>query len=123
MWNGTRWINARLENALHVQDLSKNLFSLTAATQRGMEVEIYGKGCVVKTNGRVVATGSRRGMLLTLNVEANTNDECHSVEREAAELWHRRLGHASYATTNKLIKGGCSSGLHLMSSRGSVGSA
>ena len=47
IWNGIAWINARLEDALPVQDLSKNLFSLTAAS-RGMTVEISGDGYVVK---------------------------------------------------------------------------
>ena len=47
VWNGILWINARLENTLHVQDLNKNLFSLTAATARGMTVEINSDGCTV----------------------------------------------------------------------------
>ena len=81
VWNGTSWINARLENALHVQDLSKNLFSLTAATSRGMTVEISGDGCIVKKRGRIVAMGSRGGNLITLSVESNA--ECHVAEYEA----------------------------------------
>lgn len=103
VWNGTGWTNARLENALHVQDLTKNLFSLTAAAARGMKVEISHNGCVVSRDGRTVATGSRRGMLMMLDVEPNA--ECLTVQNEA-ELWHRRLGHVSYSTVNKLIKGG-----------------
>ena len=42
-----------------------------------------------------------------LNVEADA--ECHSAENEA-ELWHRRLGHVSYTTVNKLITDGCITG-------------
>lgn len=98
------WMNARLENALHVEDLSKNL---TAATARGMTIEIADDGCVVKKDGRPVATGSRRGMLLLLNVGEKT--ECHVAESEA-ELWHHRLGHVSYTTVNKLIREGCIKG-------------
>lgn len=103
IWNDTKWMNARLENALHVRDLSKNLFSLTAATARGMTVEIAEDECVVKKSGHTVATGSRRGRLLVLNVEQNA--ECHVVESEA-ELWHRRLGHVSYSNVNQMIKEG-----------------
>ena len=103
VWNGTSWINARLENALHVQDLSKNLFSLTAATSRGMTVEISGDGCIVKKRGRIVAMGSRSGNLITLSVESTA--ECHVAEHEA-DLWHRRFGHVSYSTVNKMIKDG-----------------
>lgn len=103
VWNGTSWINARLENALHVQDLSKNLFSLTAATSRGMTVEISGDECIVKKRGRIVAMGSRSGNLIKLTVESTA--ECHVVEHEA-DLWHRRFGHVSYSTVNKMIKEG-----------------
>uniref|UniRef100_A0AAV1THA0 Uncharacterized protein n=1 Tax=Peronospora matthiolae TaxID=2874970 RepID=A0AAV1THA0_9STRA len=48
VWNGTSWMNARLENALHVQYLSKNLSSLTAAKARGMTIEIAGNECIVR---------------------------------------------------------------------------
>ena len=51
VWNGTLWINAWLENTLHVKDLNKNLFSLTAATARGMTVEINSDGCTVSKRG------------------------------------------------------------------------
>uniref|UniRef100_A0AAV1T735 GAG-pre-integrase domain-containing protein n=1 Tax=Peronospora matthiolae TaxID=2874970 RepID=A0AAV1T735_9STRA len=104
VWNGTFSTCARLENTLHVQDLNKNLFSLTAATARGMKIEINSAGCIVFKSGQIVATGVRRGILLTLIVEEVP--QCHVLENEA-ELWHRRLGHISYSTINKLIKDGC----------------
>uniref|UniRef100_A0AAV1V3K5 Integrase catalytic domain-containing protein n=1 Tax=Peronospora matthiolae TaxID=2874970 RepID=A0AAV1V3K5_9STRA len=107
VWNGTLWINDRLENTLHVQDINKNLFSLTAATARGMTVEITSDGCTVLKSGRIVASGKRCGMLINLNVEESP--QCHMVEGEA-ELWHRRLGHVSYSTVNKLIQDGCIKG-------------
>ena len=90
VWNGITWINARLENALHMQDLSKNLFPLTAATSRRMTVEISSDGCVVRKSGRIVAMGSRQSKLITMTVNATA--ECHVVEKED-EVWHRRLGH------------------------------
>ena len=55
-WTGHAWIDDRLENTLHVQDLSKNLFPLTAAVARGMTVEITRNECVVKRGGTPVAT-------------------------------------------------------------------
>ena len=103
VWTGHAWIDARLENTLHVEDLSKNLFSLTAASARGMTVEITRNECVVKQGGTPVATGRKQGFLMYLNVEAGA--ECHVAEHES-ELWHRRLGHASYGTINDMIKDG-----------------
>uniref|UniRef100_A0AAV1UES9 Polyprotein n=1 Tax=Peronospora matthiolae TaxID=2874970 RepID=A0AAV1UES9_9STRA len=76
VWTGNAWVDARLKNTPHVQDSSKNLFSLTAAAARGMTVEITRNECV-----------------------------CHIAEDET-ELWHRRLGHVSYGTLNAMINEG-----------------
>uniref|UniRef100_A0AAV1TIP8 Polyprotein n=1 Tax=Peronospora matthiolae TaxID=2874970 RepID=A0AAV1TIP8_9STRA len=103
VWTGHAWIDARLENTLHVQDLSKNLFSLTAAAARGMTVEITRNECVVKRGGTPVATGRKQGFLLYLNADCGT--ECHMAEDDT-ELWHRRLGHVSYGTLNAMVKDG-----------------
>ena len=89
VWTGRRWIDARLENTLHVQDLTKNLFSLTVAASREMKVEITQNECVIKRHGVPVATGTKKGSLLYLN--AKTEDECH-VAKVDTEVWHRRLG-------------------------------
>uniref|UniRef100_A0AAV1U159 Integrase catalytic domain-containing protein n=1 Tax=Peronospora matthiolae TaxID=2874970 RepID=A0AAV1U159_9STRA len=96
-------IDASLENTLHVQDLSKNLFSLTAAAAHGMTMEITRNACVVKRGGKPVATGRKKGFLLYLNADYGT--ECHMAEDDA-ELWHRRLGHVSYGTLNAMVKDG-----------------
>uniref|UniRef100_A0AAV1U342 Polyprotein n=1 Tax=Peronospora matthiolae TaxID=2874970 RepID=A0AAV1U342_9STRA len=103
VWTGHAWIDARLENTLHVQDSSKNLFSLTAAAARGMTVEITRNECVVKRGGKPVATGRKQGFLLYLNADYGT--ECHMAEDDT-ELWHRRLGHVSYGTLNAMVKDG-----------------
>ena len=57
-----------------------------------MKIDIFEDGCFVKKSGRIVATGSRRGMLLQLNMKAA--DELHMVEQEA-QRWYRRLGYVS----------------------------
>uniref|UniRef100_A0AAV1UGU1 Retrovirus-related Pol polyprotein from transposon TNT 1-94-like beta-barrel domain-containing protein n=1 Tax=Peronospora matthiolae TaxID=2874970 RepID=A0AAV1UGU1_9STRA len=64
VWTGHAWIDARLENTLHVQDLTKNLFSLTATAARGMTVEITRNECVVKRDGTPVATKRKQGFLM-----------------------------------------------------------
>ena len=68
-----------------------------------MTVEISRKWCSIKKSGRIVVTGSRRGMLIKLDVEES--EECEVAGREA-ELCHRRLGHVSYSTVNKMVKDG-----------------
>uniref|UniRef100_H3H7C1 CCHC-type domain-containing protein n=1 Tax=Phytophthora ramorum TaxID=164328 RepID=H3H7C1_PHYRM len=103
VWSGRSWINARLENALHVQDLSKNLFSLTAATAHGVTVIMTQDKCVIKRGDVSVATGRKIGKLMYLNTDAG--EECHIVEEDVG-LWHRHLGHASFQTLNDMIKDG-----------------
>ena len=36
VWTGRRWIDVRLEDKVHVQHLTKNLYSLTAVASRKM---------------------------------------------------------------------------------------
>ena len=110
VWTGRGWNNVRLENTLYVQDLTKNLFLLTTAASRKMKVENTQTECVFKRNGVPVATGTKKGSLLCLNVK--TEEECHVAE-EDIELWHRRLGHASYGVVNAMVKDGRLSGVKM----------
>ncbi|KAG6617006.1 Retrovirus-related Pol polyprotein from transposon TNT 1-94 [Phytophthora cinnamomi] len=107
VWTGSSWINARLENTLHVEDLNTNLFSLTAATARGMTVTMDSERCVVKRGSQVVATGRKQGKLMYLNTDGG--EECHVAENDVG-LWHRRLGHVSFSTLNSMVKDGKLSG-------------
>ena len=95
------WIDAHLENAFYVPDLSKNLNSFTAAASRGMTVEIIHYECVVKRGSILVAPGRNQDFLIHLNVEVDA--ECHVAECET-EQRHHRLCHASYDTVNAMIR-------------------
>uniref|UniRef100_H3H4M4 GAG-pre-integrase domain-containing protein n=1 Tax=Phytophthora ramorum TaxID=164328 RepID=H3H4M4_PHYRM len=68
-----------------------------------MTVTMDSEQCVVKRGGQVVATGRKQGKLMFLNIEGG--DECHAAE-DNMDLWHRRLGHASFGTLNSMIKDG-----------------
>ena len=73
-------------------------------------MEITQNECVIKRHGVPVATGTKKGSLLYLN--ANTEDECH-VAKVDAEVWHRRLGHASYSMVNAMVKEGRLAGMKI----------
>ena len=103
-------LNAHLENTLYVPDLSKDLFSLTAAVSRGMNAEITRNECVKKRGGTPVATRMKHGFLMHLNVEVDA--ECHVAEYET-EVWHRRLVHASYGTVNAMTRDGKIKGIEM----------
>uniref|UniRef100_A0AAV1UUW5 GAG-pre-integrase domain-containing protein n=1 Tax=Peronospora matthiolae TaxID=2874970 RepID=A0AAV1UUW5_9STRA len=93
VWTGHALIDARLENTLHIQDLFKKPRLLTAAAARGMAVKITRNECVAKLGGTPV---------------------CHISEDET-ELWHGKLGHASYVTLNAMVKGGRNKGVAMKS--------
>jgi hypothetical protein len=96
-------VQAKLEDTLLVEDLSRNLFSVSAVIKRGMNVEIGSQGCTIRHQGKVVATGSQIGTLIYLDVENEATG--YQVEADAG-LWHRRFGHASNATLRMMQKNG-----------------
>ncbi|CAI5713440.1 unnamed protein product [Peronospora destructor] len=75
-----------------------------------MKVKITQSECVIKRNGD---TRGKKGSLLYLSVEIE--EECHVAEVDT-ELWHRRLGHASYGTGNAMVKDGRLTGMKMMAS-------
>ena len=68
--------------------------------------------CAVKRGGTPVATGRKQGFLLYLKVDCGT--ECYITEDEP-QLWHRRLGHASYGTLNAMVNDGRIKGAEMKS--------
>ncbi|GAB9477250.1 reverse transcriptase, partial [Globisporangium polare] len=97
---GGRTVSARLENALHVENLSRNLFSIPAILSKAMKVEMDREGCEIKMKGVIVGSGTKRGNLIYLDVAEDA--ECHSAAL-SSDLWHRRLGHASLEKLSKLL--------------------
>ncbi|CAI5746352.1 unnamed protein product [Peronospora destructor] len=84
--------------------------NVLAAASRGRTAEITRNECVVKHGNVPVATGRKQSFMMYLNIDVDA--ECHMAEDES-ELWHRRLGHASYSTINKMITDGKISGAEM----------
>jgi hypothetical protein len=96
-------IQAKLEDTLLVEDLARNLFSVSAVTKRGMKVEIGQDGCKIKKQGKTVALGRQIGSLVYLNVVQEASGH---LAKEDASLWHRRFGHASSSTLKIMQRNG-----------------
>uniref|UniRef100_A0AAV1V0H3 CCHC-type domain-containing protein n=1 Tax=Peronospora matthiolae TaxID=2874970 RepID=A0AAV1V0H3_9STRA len=96
----TGLVCARLENTLHVENLSRNLFSIPAILAKAMHVSMDINGCKIYRNGKVVGSGTKRGNLIYLNV---ANDAEYHVASEVGDLWHRRFGHASHDSVAKVL--------------------
>ncbi|CEG39734.1 FOG: Transposon-encoded proteins with TYA, reverse transcriptase, integrase domains in various combinations [Plasmopara halstedii] len=97
---GKRVFATRLKNKLHVPELTCNLFSASSAIAKGMTIEMAGSGCTIKQSGTLVAMGTKRGKLITLDIEDAS--ECHLAV--SGEFRHRRLGNASCHAVNELIR-------------------
>ena len=84
----TGTVCARLENTLHVENLSSNLFLIQAILAKAMQVSMDINGCEIYWNGKVVGSGTKRGNFIYLNVANGT--ECH-VASGFSDLWHRQF--------------------------------
>ena len=116
---GARTVCARLENTLHVENLSRNLFSIPAILSKAMRVNMDSRGCKIVSNGAVVGSGRKRGNLIYLDVVGEAG--CHiatdsigaaptqfvrpsrSTPVVSGDLWHRRFGHASREAVKKAL--------------------
>ena len=96
-------VQAKLEDTLLVEDLARNLFSVSAVTKRGMKVEMNQDGCKIKHSGKVVAVGHQSGSLVYLDVVPEASAQ---LANKSSDLWHRRFGHASSTTLKTMQKNG-----------------
>lgn len=113
-----------LTNVLYVPDLSKNLMSVAAITEKGGEVIFSKNKVIVSKDGHTVFEGCKNeNRLYTVKlIDVRNQQKAHVAEKystntnmENNELWHRRLGHLSYGYMKKLIP--ISEGLTLNSSK------
>ncbi|XP_070042733.1 uncharacterized protein [Nicotiana tomentosiformis] len=106
-WNEKTLTNS-IENVYYVNGLTYTLLSVSQICDKGNKVEFLSKSCTVTNlvTSEVVLVAKRFKNIYVIDFESlNTGDlTCLSVVDDDAELWHRRLGHASFTLLNKLIK-------------------
>ncbi|XP_070043163.1 uncharacterized protein [Nicotiana tomentosiformis] len=83
--------------------------------EKGNKVEFVSKICTVTNlvTGEVVLVAKRYKNIYVADFESLQNGDlsCLSDVDDDAELWHKRLGHASFTLLNKLVKKGLVCGL------------
>ncbi|XP_075077220.1 putative mitochondrial protein AtMg00300 [Nicotiana tabacum] len=109
---GVRKIGKKLshsiKNVYYVNGLKYSLLSVSEICDKGNKVEFVSKSCTV-TNlliGEVVLIAKRLKNIYVAEFDSLNGGDftCLSAIDDDAELWHRRLGHASFSLLNKLIK-------------------
>ncbi len=85
-------------DVLHVDQLGINLFSIGAATEKGMRGSFVGNKCLFYYNNKLVLTGERAARTmyyLNIIIRSKLHDYAHTARpAEPLAKWHQRLGHA-----------------------------
>jgi hypothetical protein len=88
----------------YIPGVAVNLFPVRRATEIGAEVYLSKEWCYVKYEGEVVMQA--KGVKGLWFVEGAERDYSFlTKEKETAELWHRRFGHAGFENLAKLAEG------------------
>ena len=98
-----------LNNVLYIPDLRKNLFSVTAITDKQYSFHAYTKKCEVRDReGKVSSLGVRRGNLFQMLFDVIVpSTECNMVQEKVQalnKLWHERMGHVNIRALKQMSK-------------------
>ena len=109
------WHDGIIYEVLYVPNLGATLFSIGAATERGVKAIFDSDGVTCVKNEKVVATGTRVGKkLYVMNIkfaEQQTEDMALVAKQVPLQVWHERLGHVCHTTIKKMSKLNVADGL------------
>ena len=87
----------KLKSVKYVPSMTKNLISVGALADSGHKIVFSDQQCwIINEQGCIVGSG-HRDLSNGLYSLKNMNFALATVQSTNAELWHRRLGHLSYA--------------------------
>jgi len=96
-----------IDNVYYVKGLQHNLLSVSQMCDKGNSVLFTAKECKVtnSASGKLILLGKRHKNVYKTNImnpKENTL-KCLSAVTDWFILWHKRMGHISLSTINKLI--------------------
>ena len=96
-----------IENVYNVNGLQHNLLSVSQICDKGNNVLFTEKECRVTNSvtGNLVLLGKRHKNVYKVKTVDSKEDnlKCLSAVSDCSMLWHKRMGHISMTTINKLI--------------------
>ena len=102
-----------LSQVLYVPDLKKNLLSISALTDKGLDVRFKKSGAeITDSAGKVVGIGVRRNNLYELSAFTISTDHNTSTN---TKQWHERFGHLNVAVLKEMKKSNMVVGLPTLS--------
>ncbi|GJV38325.1 integrase, catalytic region, zinc finger, CCHC-type containing protein [Tanacetum coccineum] len=98
-----------IKKVYYVEGLGHNLFSVGQFCDNGLEVTFRKSTCFVRTEDDVdFLTGDRSSNLYTIalnDIASNASDFLLAKASSSQSwLWHQRLSHLNFTTTNNLVK-------------------
>lgn len=96
--------SVKIHDVLHVPGLSYNLLSIPKVTNRRKVTVFNDNECkIYDMNDDLFAVGRKEGNLYFLNCKSNFHVANQAVSCDA-NLWHKRLGHLSESSLQKMVK-------------------
>ncbi|CAH0730462.1 unnamed protein product, partial [Brenthis ino] len=92
-YDGQQWIKTLISNVLYVPSIKVNLFSMSAALDKGYKLESTATECQFIKNNSVYAIAKRHGKMYTMLFKKP--DACAMVGKVMSNLreWHTKLAH------------------------------
>ncbi|CAH0713594.1 unnamed protein product, partial [Brenthis ino] len=92
-YDGQQWIKTLINNVLYVPSIKVNLFSMSAALDKGYKLESTATECQFIKNNSVYAIAKRHGKMYTMLFKKP--DACAMVGKVMSNLreWHTKLAH------------------------------
>ena len=102
-----------LSQVLYVPNLKKNLVSISALTDKGLDVRFKKSGAeIIDSAGKVVGIGVRRNNLYELSALTISTDQSTNTN---TKQWHERFGHLNVAVLKEMKKSNMVVGLPTIS--------
>ena len=99
-----------VNDVLHVPALACGLFSISQATRKGFTIKFEGDDCHIFQGTKLVGSAPKVNNTYVLGVTQSTASVAMliqalttSLNEEAVELWHRRMGHLNEADLKRLV--------------------
>lgn len=111
---GDKILRHMMYDVLYVPEISRNLFSLGAACEKGASYKGTKEGLKIFRNGQCVAIGQRYNYgLYSMNMRVIKSVEANVASSQPISIQklHERLGHANYKLVEEVIKGNAVIGL------------
>lgn len=106
-FNGSKWLEKTLTNALHVPGLFANLFSKSQMLDKGHTLFSNSKEAKYYSGENIVAVGVRRGGLFHMSfkvIESSESSANMAIKKITLQMWHERLGHQSVAHVRDILR-------------------